>query len=121
MGTMGSGRTADPRESAMVRRRVLSSLMSCTSHSHRSLLGQFRLAGEKGSFPKFDQGKYMQGAFTKQLPEHVRQYIKEHGMRNVCVLTQAPTGITGTMIGTSTGIEPYYSWTYWRKGRLGEP
>jgi ribonucleoside-diphosphate reductase alpha chain len=35
------------------------------------------------------------------------------------VLTQAPTGSTGTMIGTSTGIEPYYSWTYWRKSRLG--
>lgn len=82
-------------------------------------LASSELAGEKGSFPKFDQGKYMQGAFIKQLPEHVRQHIKEHGMRNVCVLTQAPTGSTGTMIGTSTGIEPYYSWTYWRKGRLG--
>ena len=23
------------------------------------------------------------------------------------------------MVGTSTGIEPYYSWTYWRNGRLG--
>src|SRR5690606_19791905 len=31
-----------------------------------------------------------------------------------------PTGTTGTMVGTSTGIEPYYQWTYWRMGRLGK-
>lgn len=77
------------------------------------------LAAEKGAFPKFDAEKYLQGRFVEELPEHVRQEIEKKGMRNVCVLTQAPTGSTGTMIGTSTGIEPYYSWTYWRKGRLG--
>lgn len=77
------------------------------------------LSAEKGAFPKFDKEKYLQGGFVKKLPEHVRAHIEEKGMRNVCVLTQAPTGSTGTMIGTSTGIEPYYSWTYWRKGRLG--
>ncbi len=26
---------------------------------------------------------------------------------------------TGTMVGTSTGIEPYYFWSYYRKSRLG--
>ncbi|RME49935.1 MAG: ribonucleoside-diphosphate reductase, adenosylcobalamin-dependent, partial [Caldilineae bacterium] len=34
-------------------------------------------------------------------------------------LTQAPTGTTGTMVGTSTGIEPYYFWEWERKGRMG--
>lgn len=82
-------------------------------------LASSELAAEKGSFPRFDKEKYLQGGFIKRLPEDVREHIREHGMRNVCVLTQAPTGSTGTMIGTSTGIEPYYSWTYWRKGRLG--
>src|SRR5690606_7153406 len=41
------------------------------------------------------------------------------GMRNVTLLTQAPTGTTGTMINTSTGIEPFFSWSYYRKSRLG--
>ncbi|MGI6542728.1 MAG: LAGLIDADG family homing endonuclease [Limnochordia bacterium] len=77
------------------------------------------LAKEKGSFPKCDVEKYLQSRFIQGLPDDVRALIAEHGTRNVCVLTQAPTGSTGTMIGTSTGIEPYYSWTYWRKGRLG--
>jgi len=77
------------------------------------------LAKEKGPFPKFDAEKFLQSKFVRSLPEQVREKIKRDGIRNVCILTQAPTGSTGTMIGTSTGIEPYYSWTYWRKGRLG--
>ena len=34
-------------------------------------------------------------------------------------LTQAPTGTTGTMVNTSTGVEPFFSWVYYRKSRLG--
>lgn len=77
------------------------------------------LAKEKGAFPKFDAEKYLQSGYMKRMPEKVRAAVKKHGVRNVCLLTQAPTGSTGTMVGTSTGIEPYYSWTYWRKSRLG--
>ena len=33
--------------------------------------------------------------------------------------TWAPTGTTGTMMGTSTGIEPYFNWQYTRTSRLG--
>ena len=35
------------------------------------------------------------------------------------MLTAAPTGSGGTMVGTSTGIEPYFAYSYWRSGRLG--
>ncbi len=45
--------------------------------------------------------------------------IKKNGMRNVTVITQAPTGSTGTMVGTSTGIEPYFAFEYFRQSRLG--
>ena len=38
---------------------------------------------------------------------------------NVTLLTQAPTGTTGTMVNTSTGVEPFFSWVYYRKSRLG--
>lgn len=77
------------------------------------------LAYEKGSFPKFEKEKFLQGKFVQRLNDTTLKMIEKYGMRNVALLTQAPTGSTGTMIGTSTGIEPYYSWTYWRKGRLG--
>ncbi len=77
------------------------------------------LAAEKGSFPFFDADKYLQSGFVKQLPDEIRAGIRDKGIRNVTLLTQAPTGTTGTMVGTSTGIEPYYFWEWERMGRMG--
>lgn len=77
------------------------------------------LAREKGPFPKFDAEKYLQSGFMKQMPEYIRDLVRRYGIRNVTILTQAPTGSVGTMVGTSTGIEPFFSWTYFRKSRIG--
>ncbi|MEL6525848.1 MAG: adenosylcobalamin-dependent ribonucleoside-diphosphate reductase, partial [Chloroflexota bacterium] len=77
------------------------------------------LAKEKGAFPMFDAEKYLESGFMQSMPEHVRDAVREHGIRNVTLLTQAPTGTTGTMVNTSTGIEPFFSWKYYRKSRLG--
>ncbi|WP_424446274.1 adenosylcobalamin-dependent ribonucleoside-diphosphate reductase [Paenibacillus xerothermodurans] len=80
------------------------------------------IAEEKGSFNKFDAEKYLQSGFMKNMtsvyPE-VGAAIQKKGMRNVTVITQAPTGSTGTMVGTSTGIEPYFAFEYYRQSRLG--
>ncbi len=77
------------------------------------------LAEEKGSFPLFDAEKFLESGFMKQMPQELRSLIREKGIRNVTLLTQAPTGTTGTMVGTSTGIEPYYFWEWERVGRMG--
>lgn len=77
------------------------------------------LAQEKGSFPLLDVEKFLQSGFMLEMPKEVREYIREKGIRNVTLLTQAPTGTTGTMVGTSTGIEPYYFWEWERVGRMG--
>ncbi len=77
------------------------------------------LAQEKGAFPKFDAEKFVQSGFMQSMPEDIRASVKEHGIRNVTLLTQAPNGTTGTMVNTSTGIEPFFSWVYYRKSRLG--
>ncbi len=77
------------------------------------------LAEEKGSFPLFDAEKFLESGFMKQMPGEVRELVRKKGMRNVTLLTQAPTGTTGTMVGTSTGIEPYYFWEWERVGRMG--
>ena len=53
------------------------------------------------------------------MPSELREKIRQDGIRNVTLLTQAPTGTTGTMVNTSTGIEPFFSWIYYRKSRLG--
>lgn len=77
------------------------------------------LAKEKGSFPNFDAEKVLQSGFMKRMPSEIHNKIKEDGLRNITLLTQAPTGTVGTMVGTSTGIEPFYFWSYTRKSRLG--
>ncbi len=77
------------------------------------------LAREKGAFPKFDAEKFLESGFMKSMPDYIRNLVKEYGVRNVTIMTQAPTGTIGTMVGTSTGIEPFFSWTYFRKSRLG--
>ncbi|MDY4610058.1 MAG: adenosylcobalamin-dependent ribonucleoside-diphosphate reductase [Sphaerochaetaceae bacterium] len=77
------------------------------------------LAVEKGAFSMFDADKLLQSGFMKQMPESLRENVRNKGLRNVTLLTQAPTGTTGTMVGTSTGIEPYYFWEWERVGRMG--
>ena len=88
------------------------------------------LAKEKGSFP-FLVGKteeetmklreaFINTGYMKRMPEDIRQDILKYGIRNSHLLTVAPTGSTGTMVGVSTGLEPYFSFTYYRSGRLGK-
>lgn len=77
------------------------------------------LAKEKGPFPAFNADKFLKGEFVQQLPDYIKDKILKYGIRNVALLTQAPTGSTGTMCETSTGIEPFYDWIYYRVGRLG--
>lgn len=88
-----------------------------TSNAYES---SAEIASEKGSFPMFDADKFLQSGFMERMPEEVRQTVREKGVRNVTLLTQAPNGTIGTMVGTSTGIEPFYFWSYYRKSRLGK-
>ncbi len=77
------------------------------------------LAKEKGAFPKFDADKFLESGFMKNMPDLVREKIREQGIRNVTLTTQAPTGTVGSMLGTSTGVEPYYAFKFFRQSRLG--
>ncbi len=77
------------------------------------------LAREKGAFSQFDAEKFLQSGYMKNMPNYIRDLVAKYGIRNVTIMTQAPTGTIGTMVGTSTGIEPFFSWTYFRKSRLG--
>src|SRR5690625_1476427 len=86
------------------------------------------LAKEKGSFPFLKSDEYDYGnsnfladsGFVKTLPEDIREGIRNYGIRNSHLLTVAPTGSTGTMVGVSTGLEPYFAFKYFRSGRLGQ-
>lgn len=80
------------------------------------------MAKEKGPFKMFDAEKFVQSEWMKFLaqeePELV-EAIKKYGIRNATIVTQAPTGTTGTLAQTSTGIEPFYAPEFWRASRIG--
>lgn len=89
------------------------------------------LAKEKGSFPFLDvlpngqenthgREKFINSGYMQKMPENIRQDILKYGIRNSHLLTVAPTGSTGTMMNVATGLEPYYSFMYFRSGRLGK-
>lgn len=85
-------------------------------------LESVELAKENGPFPAFDADQFLQSGFMRRMATerpHVVAAIAEHGVRNVTTMTIAPTGTTGTMVGCSTGCEPYYAWSYFRNSRLG--
>jgi len=83
-----------------------------------------RLAEEKGSFPFLktaeNREKFINSGYMQRMPEHIREGVLEKGIRNSHLLTIAPTGSTGTMVGVSTGLEPYFAFSYFRSGRLGK-
>lgn len=89
------------------------------------------IAKEKGSFPFLDvlsngeinvdgREKFINSGYMKKMPEDIRQGVLAHGIRNSHLITVAPTGSTGTLVGVATGLEPYFSFSYFRSGRLGQ-
>lgn len=83
------------------------------------------LAREKGPFPFLEEledgvERFVNSGYMRQMPEDIREGVLKHGIRNSHLLTVAPTGSTGSMVGCSTGLEPYFSFKYYRSGRLGK-
>lgn len=72
------------------------------------------LAKERGTFPKYDK-KILGGDFFKNLDKETMGLVSRYGLRNCSLLSIAPSGSIGTMLGVSTGLEPYYSLKYTRK------
>ena len=85
------------------------------------------LASEKGPSPIFDYEKYSKGAFFKEaLDAETRAIIRNKGLRNIAILSIAPTGTISSIvlgynigeknfIGVSGGIEPVFSLYYTRR------
>lgn len=77
------------------------------------------LAKEKGPFPAFDAESHLNTPLAKRMPDHVRDLIKNYGIRNGVLETQAPTGTTSALMNVSSGIEPVFDYVFRRKDRTG--
>ncbi len=90
------------------------------------------LAEEKGKAPAFDYEKYSKGSFFREvLSKEVKEKIKKKGLRNIALLSIAPTGTLSNIvlgfehngkhyIGVSGGIEPVFALYYTRRSETVE-
>ena len=84
------------------------------------------LAKERGAFPDFDWNIHKENKFIKQLPQDIRDEMAIHGIRNISILTNAPTGTTSLVSkcgkfdtrNISSGIEPVYRLSYTRRKKI---
>lgn len=82
-----------------------------------AILESLELAKNYGCYAKCDKEALVNSSFIKNLhlPEVTLADIKEYGLFNSQLLTCAPTGSIGTMLETSTGVEPNFALHYTRK------
>lgn len=74
------------------------------------------LAKEYGPYPMYNPIAIEQSAyFTKNALGYTKELVKKYGLHNSQLLTIAPTGSTGSMLGISGGIEPIFANYYTRK------
>ena len=79
------------------------------------------LAVEKGMFPLCQPEKHVESGFMKRMPEKIKALVRENGIRNCAILTQAPTGTVSILSGNcSSGIEPMFAPAYERRYWVGD-
>jgi len=75
------------------------------------------LAAEKGPFPLYSP-EILDRPNLADLDEETRALIAQHGLRNGCLTSIAPTGTTSLLAGNvSSGIEPVFAYSYTRRIR----
>lgn len=74
-----------------------------------------KIAAEKGSFLLYDEEKYLQSEFLKNLSDETVAMIKQNGIRNSHLLSIQPTGNSSTLANVvSSGLEPIFLQEYIR-------
>jgi ribonucleoside-diphosphate reductase alpha chain len=79
-------------------------------------LASAELAAEKGAFPLYDADSFLRSPNVAALDDDVRAAIREHGIRNGCLTSIAPTGTISLLAGNvSSGVEPVFDFHYRRR------
>jgi ribonucleoside-diphosphate reductase alpha chain len=63
--------------------------------------------------------EYLDRKGSSRLYHHHGSGESKQGLRNLFLLTQAPTGTTSLLAGVNSGIEPYFNLRTWREDRTG--
>lgn len=83
------------------------------------------LAAKKGAARVWYRALYddvasevLEAGFYATLPMEIKNKIVQHGLRNVTLLSVAPTGSISAILGVSSGIEPMFAREYTRRIRI---
>lgn len=89
---------------------------------HAAIAKSTALAGDLGAAPawRFGETEFQPYLDDDDIDPHLWAEVQRLGMRNMFLLTQAPTGTTSILAGVNSGIEPYFAFSYTRKDRTGE-
>jgi ribonucleoside-diphosphate reductase alpha chain len=116
----------DSADGVQIMERLMN-LIANTAYKASALLAQ-----EKGISPVFEYEAYSKGAFFQEaLSEETKEMIKQNGLRNIALLSIAPTGTISNIalgysigeqnfIGISGGIEPIFAPYYTRRSESFE-
>jgi ribonucleoside-diphosphate reductase alpha chain len=115
------GITYDSDEGINLLKKVLNHI---TQHAYRT---SALLSKEKGPAPVFDYEKYKENPFFIEIiDKETQDLVKQHGLRNIAIMSIAPTGTISNAIvgykignknylGVSGGIEPIFALYYTRR------
>ncbi|HEX9655290.1 MAG TPA: adenosylcobalamin-dependent ribonucleoside-diphosphate reductase [Bacteroidota bacterium] len=115
------GHAYDSDEALALMEKVMSHIADAAYQSSA------HIAEEKGPSPIFDYEKYARCPFFKEaLSDETRALIKQKGLRNIAILSIAPTGSISNIvlgfehegrnfIGVSGGVEPVFALYYTRR------
>ena len=88
----------------------------------KSYLASIELAEQDGVAPVWENADVktiLKQGFYFTLPNHIKERIKKvGGMRNITLLSVAPTGSISNLLGVSSGIEPLFAHEYTRRTRM---
>ena len=73
------------------------------------------LAIEKGPFPNYNAEQHLKSTFVQSLDPTVLDRLRQHGLRNVALLTVPPVGSGALLAATTSGIEPIFDLSYTRR------
>lgn len=78
------------------------------------------IASEKGPFPNFEWDGFEKSKFVAQLSDDLKNKIKKNGIRNATLLTVPPTGSGAIVARVTSGIEPVFQTSYFRRVKQNE-
>lgn len=90
-----------------------------------SYMSSIEMAKERGTFPVWDINKESKNPYINRvlniLKDRYKDYYnlyKKSGRRNIANLTIAPTGSISILAGVSSGIEPVFALSYFRRRKV---